>query len=412
MDEGRKSLTRFGARLRSARLQRGLSQKDLACPGVSMSYVSRLESGERVPSPAVVRRLAEVLDVDPSELTADEDRTAMQDEALGWCDALLAYHDGDFVTTVDLLEALGKRPDEEMFGWCVRWTRLVVLARQRDHEGLLSAAVKLRKSWSPGPAVDALVEILRASSLRRLGRTAESVRAANEAVALSTGDGDRVRRVHTRALISLCAELSAAGRLADAEQVVDRLSARLPELGRDRLAISTWWVRAKVADRLGDRTEAAHCIREAVLLLDDFDGDPEYRCRVRLAGASIGLRTPGANLCDVVALLDAVETTAAALHRPESLLAHVRALRAELALREGEVDKARDLAESAIATGLLDAEQQLRCHLLLVRAADEVDPDGGGEARTALAALLEHVNPEGVDPLLWRDVARVALRKH
>jgi transcriptional regulator with XRE-family HTH domain len=412
VDEGRKSLTRFGARLRAVRLQRGLSQKDLACPGVSMSYVSRLESGERVPSPTVVRRLAEVLGVDPSELMVDEDRTAMQDEALAWCEALLAYHDGDLVMAVDLLETLGKRTDEEMFGWCVRWTRLVMLARQRDHEGLLLAGAKLRKSWSPGPAVDALVEILRASSLRRLGRTAESVKAASEAVELASGDGERVRRVHTRALISLCAELSAAGRLADAEQVVDQLSARLPELGRDRLAISTWWVRAKVADRLGDRMEAAHCIREAVAMLDDFDGDPEYRCRVRLAGASITLRTPGANLDDVVALLDEVETTIAAMRRQENLLAHARALRAELALRDGEVDRARELAEVALATGQLDAEQQLRCHLLLVRAADEVDADGGTDARTALAALLEHINPEGVDPLLWRDVARIALRKH
>jgi hypothetical protein len=147
-------------------------------------------------------------------------------------------------------------------------------------------------------------------------------------------------------------------------------------------------------------------------MLDDFDGDPEYRCRVRLAGASITLRTPGANLDDVVALLDKVETTVAAMHRQENLLAHARALRAELALRDGEVDRARELAEVALATGQLDAEQQLRCHLLLVRAADEVDADGGADARTALAALLEHINPEGVDPLLWRDVARIALRKH
>ncbi|MEU7481902.1 helix-turn-helix domain-containing protein [Lentzea sp. NPDC042327] len=412
MDEGRKSLTRFGARLRAVRLQRGLSQKDLACPGVSMSYVSRLESGERVPSPAVVRRLAEVLGVDPTELVVDEDRTAVQDEALAWCEALFAYHDGDLVTAADLLEALGKRADEQMFGWSARWTRLVVLARQHDDEGLLLAAAELRRSWSPGPAVDALVEVLRAAALRRLGRSAESVRAATEAVELAGGDGDRVRRVGTRALIALCAELTAAGRLADAEQVVEQLSVRLPELGRDRLAISTWWVRARVADRLGDRTEAAHCMREALALLAGHDGDPEFRCRVRLAGAALALRAPGANLDEVVALLDEVERAAAALRRPDGLLAHARAVRAELALRDGEVDRARDLAEQALATGALEAEHQLRCHLLLVRAADEVDPDGGGAARTALAALLEHINPEGVDPLLWRDVARIALRKH
>lgn len=374
-----------------------------------MSYVSRLESGERVPSPAVVRRLAEVLDVDPAELLVDEARAAVQEEALAWCEALFAYHDGDLATAADLLEPLGTRQDEEMFGWCARWTRLAVLARRRDHEGLLVVAAKLRKSWSPGPAVDALVEILRASALRRLGRTAESVRAAADAVELAGGDGDRVRHVHTRALVAWCAELCAAGRLTDAEQVVDRLSARLPELGRDRLAVSVWWVRAKVADRLGDREEAARCMREAVALLDGFDGDPAFRCQVRLAAAAIAVRTPGTELAHILALLDELESDAAAARERERLLARAHALRAELALREGETGRARALAERAVSSGFLDAEQQLRCHLLLVRAADEADQDSRA-AREALAGVLEHIHPEGVNPLLWRDVARVALR--
>jgi transcriptional regulator with XRE-family HTH domain len=48
-----------GARLRDARESAGLSQRDLAFPGCSAAYISRIERGERVPSLQVLRTLAD-----------------------------------------------------------------------------------------------------------------------------------------------------------------------------------------------------------------------------------------------------------------------------------------------------------------------------------------------------------------
>ena len=48
----------LGRRLREARLAGGLRQGDLAFAGCSIGYISRIESGMRVPSLQVVRRLA------------------------------------------------------------------------------------------------------------------------------------------------------------------------------------------------------------------------------------------------------------------------------------------------------------------------------------------------------------------
>jgi transcriptional regulator with XRE-family HTH domain len=47
-----------GMRLTEARDAKGLSQRDLAFPGCSAAYISRIERGERVPSLQVLRELA------------------------------------------------------------------------------------------------------------------------------------------------------------------------------------------------------------------------------------------------------------------------------------------------------------------------------------------------------------------
>ena len=57
-----------GARLRAAREAAGLSQRELAFPGCSAAYISRIERGERIPSLQVVRELARRVGVSEAEL--------------------------------------------------------------------------------------------------------------------------------------------------------------------------------------------------------------------------------------------------------------------------------------------------------------------------------------------------------
>ncbi|KAA2261307.1 helix-turn-helix transcriptional regulator [Solihabitans fulvus] len=402
----------FGARLRAVRQRRGLAQKDLAGPGVSMSYVSRLESGDRVPSPAVVARLSEVLDVDPIELVGSAGHGFAQDEALTWCEATLAFRDGDLGRARDLLGELDDQAESDLFAWSIRWTRAVLQTRQPDVDALLSTVERLRSSWSPGPTVDALVEVLRGQALWRLGRPADAIKALRAAVELADGDDSAGgQHVRTRALVSLTGQLARTGRLSEAEQSVDQLTRELTDLKPGRLAISAWWVRAQVKERLGDRPDAERSIQHALDLLESFDGDPVYRNQVRLASVALALRSTEPDLAAAAGILDLVEAELVA--RPAKLSAQAESMRAELALCEDDPERGWTLAEHAIGTGALDDEDLLRCRLLLVRAADQL---GHGErfevARTALAALLDQLSPDAVDPLLWRDIARFALRRH
>jgi tetratricopeptide (TPR) repeat protein len=73
----------FGRRLRELREEQGVSQRALAFPGCSSAYISRIESGERVPSLQVVHEFARRLHVSPIYLATgvdeDEERSELLD---------------------------------------------------------------------------------------------------------------------------------------------------------------------------------------------------------------------------------------------------------------------------------------------------------------------------------------------
>ncbi len=52
-----------GARLRRLRLEAGLSQRQIAGPGVGYAYISRIEAGTRTPSAKALQALATKLGV-------------------------------------------------------------------------------------------------------------------------------------------------------------------------------------------------------------------------------------------------------------------------------------------------------------------------------------------------------------
>lgn len=65
-----------GSRLREARLKNGLTQRAIACDGVSYAYVSRIEAGARRPSVKALRLLAPKLGVSVHWLETGEDDPA------------------------------------------------------------------------------------------------------------------------------------------------------------------------------------------------------------------------------------------------------------------------------------------------------------------------------------------------
>jgi transcriptional regulator with XRE-family HTH domain len=69
-----RQMSTVGDRIRERRLALGLSQRELACEGVTYAYISRLEANTRQPSVKALRKLAPKLGVSAHWLeTGEED---------------------------------------------------------------------------------------------------------------------------------------------------------------------------------------------------------------------------------------------------------------------------------------------------------------------------------------------------
>jgi tetratricopeptide (TPR) repeat protein len=85
----------LGDRIRRLRLERGLSQRDLAEPLLTPSYVSLIEAGKRFPSSDALDHIAARLSVDATELRTGQSRAAEAALELRLQEARRALHAGD-----------------------------------------------------------------------------------------------------------------------------------------------------------------------------------------------------------------------------------------------------------------------------------------------------------------------------
>lgn len=89
MADGRPVTESIGQRIARLRRERSLSQRELATTGVSFTYVSRIEAGQRQPSVKAIRALAVKLGVSPEYLETGRDLAPTGDRELRVTDAEL-----------------------------------------------------------------------------------------------------------------------------------------------------------------------------------------------------------------------------------------------------------------------------------------------------------------------------------
>ena len=136
----------------------------------------------------------------------------------------------------------------------------------------------------------------------------------------------------------------------------------------------------------------------------------DARAQVQLAWVSIGLRTAEPDFPGLTKTLDEVTASLEGRLQPHHT-AQIALLRSEIAVHANEAEAAWALAEQALDSGLLDTNDQLRCRLLLARAAALTEDTARLErAYQELGSLLDQIGADTVDPVMWREVARFALR--
>src|SRR5579872_903080 len=106
MTMGSEGTETVGERLKRLRLERGLSQRAIASPGVSYAYISRIETGTRQPSTKALRKLATKLGVTVEYLESGNDLDEVERRELRLAEAELTLRLGDSAAAEQTLREL------------------------------------------------------------------------------------------------------------------------------------------------------------------------------------------------------------------------------------------------------------------------------------------------------------------
>jgi tetratricopeptide (TPR) repeat protein len=255
------SAPEVGKRLRSARRQRGLTQRDLAFPGCTAAHVSRIEAGSRVPSLQVIRALARQLDVSEAWLARGEEEHDDAHRLLR--DADLALRLDDLEEAERLYHRLGTA-DQPPRVRAQASAGLGQLAFRRDDPRAAVASLERARELDPGFEDPAAVETLgRAYAL--LGQEEVAIGLFRRFLASAEEREDAVERLRFSVLLAN-AQID-AGHFTEAADLIGRAIATTSAddaLGLARL----FWTQSRFHALRSEPETAAEYARRALALLE------------------------------------------------------------------------------------------------------------------------------------------------
>jgi tetratricopeptide (TPR) repeat protein len=253
-----------GRRLRDARVAAGLSQRQLAFPGCSAAYISRLEAGQRVASLQLLRKIAAKLGADEEFLATGIARERAQPTEL--VEAEVALRLDDLQTARDLYERA-----------------LKTSADPRAQAAALGGLGRLAlRQADPGQAVDAIEEALRldpalistsSGLIRTLGKAyaekgelESAIGAFERGAAAAAEAGDELEQ--TRCEIALANAYIDTGNFGAAEVLLGRALARTSHTVDPAQRARLYWSQSRLHTVKGDQDAAARYARKTLELLE------------------------------------------------------------------------------------------------------------------------------------------------
>lgn len=361
-----------GDRLRRLRLERGLSQRQLASRGINGAYISRIESGQRVPSVRAIRILARRLGVTPEYLETGAEIAPVEELELRLTDAELRLRLGDHSTEArNALQAVLKEAQRAGEGDIAVRAQIALglsslaAGSQREAACYLATAVESPLT-SPGTHVNVYISLSKA--LRFLGRADEAATMLEEALDELDSQAPDAAGISLRLATYLSYALTDLGEFERAREVLEDVDGAVaPDPHRQ---VTVHWSLARLAYMEGQPRAALREIRRAIIVLDHTEDSLEL-ARAHLFAAEVNLWADN---------LAGAERHLTLAGRLESLAADARDLgalhscRALAYARRGDCEPARRLIERAreeladapaeqgvlwLAQALVDAERDL-----------------------------------------------------
>lgn len=384
----------IGDRVRGLRLNRRMSQAQLAGPDLSDSYVSLIESGKRTPTPVVARLLAERLGCTTEFLLHGIEPRQRIDTELGLRHAELELRHGDPSVAADRFTEIVKAAGEEnaMLAAHARLGR----ARSLETQGRLGQAVeafeRLRREAAAHP--ERLADLPLTVALARCYQRAGDRLRARDLGTVALEQATRLAISRGEIAVDLAAALvemrgSREGDSPELSFVRQVLSGGVPEALDRSGEIHALW-RASIVAAAGEDSALA------VRLADDaIAAGREGRNALQLARAAMAwARLEVAPVEEAEPLVAAAGKVFAAFNgteheHGESLIAHAR-----VRLRAADPAGAGELADSALellnnASGTVPAS----AHLVLAHVAMALGGDATNPLNTAREALARLNGP-------------------
>ena len=337
----------IGVRLRRLRLERGLSQRDIASPGVSFTYISRIESGQRQPSVKALRMIAAKLGVSAEFLeTGRELRPESEWELrLGEAELELRLDDPGAAEQrfASLLEDSRRSGEGAVSQQAQVGLALAALRQGRHEESVAMLEQALEQSRPPiaerpdlytvlGRAYAAVGETPRAVALFR--RCLDEIAGAQVADAV----------LYVRFASYLSYALMDVGDSVDAHKVLAEALRRADGIEERTTLIRLYWSLARYYSLEGPPARALDYIRRAIALLEVTE-DRFYLARAHEACATLLLDQ--ASDGEASAHLEVAEQLFRELAEPAQV-GSVKAEWARLSLQEGDLEAARQAALEAL----------------------------------------------------------------
>jgi len=337
----------IGVRLRRLRLERGLSQRDIASKGVSFTYISRIESGQRQPSVKALRMLAAKLGVSAEYLETGRELRPDSEWELRLGEAELELRLDDPVAAEQRFASLlteSRRLGDGVVAQRAQVGLALAAFRQGRHE---EAVAELERALGEGkPPVAARPDLYAV-----LGRGYAAVGETPRAVALFRRSLEEIAGakvvdpvLYVRFASYLSYALMDVGDSIGAHEVLSEALRRAEGIDDRTTLIRLYWSLARFYSLEGPPARALDYIHRAIALLEVTE-DRFYLARAHEACATILLDQ--ASDGEVSEHLEVAERLFLELAEPAQV-GSVKAEWARLALQEGDLDRARAAALEAL----------------------------------------------------------------
>ncbi|MFI6500003.1 helix-turn-helix domain-containing protein [Nonomuraea typhae] len=378
----------IGDRVRGLRLNRRMSQAQLAGPDLSDSYVSLIESGKRTPTPVVARLLAERLGCTTEFLLHGIEPRQRIDTELGLRHAELELQHGDPAAAAERFTEIVKAADEEnaMLTAQARFGR----ARALEAQGRLGQAVeafeRLRREAAAHP--ERLADLPLTVALSRCYQRAGDRLRARDLAASALAQASRLAITQGELAVDLAASLietQGEGDSAAVTYVKHVLDVTGTPCVVDRSGeIHALW-QASIAAAAGEDSALA------VRLADDaiMAGRSGRIARQAAVTAMRWAKLESSPVEEAEALVQAATAVFAELPGSTSLQGASLVANAQVRLRAGDPVKGAELATAAL--DLLDGSPvKAEAHLVIAKVTVGLDGDAFAHldaARDVLADL-------------------------